>query len=93
MLPSFYPDRLSFARILCLSWWGDAMKKFLFALLSAVRVTTSAAWRSRTRVMFPCDNGITQREDRSPDEAKGLRLNHRRFTPHLDFRQGHCQVI
>lgn len=69
------------------------MKKSLFALLHAMRVTNFAAWCNRRRTIFLCYHGVTKRPTRSPDDPKGLHVNHLRFAGHLDFLSRHYRVI
>ncbi len=69
------------------------MKKFLFAFLHAIRLTTLAAWWYRKRVVFLCYHGVTKRPSRSPDDAQALHVNHLRFAAHLDYLQRHYRVI
>jgi peptidoglycan/xylan/chitin deacetylase (PgdA/CDA1 family) len=69
------------------------MKKFLFAFLHAVGVTSIAAWWNRKRVVFLCYHGVTKRPDRSPDDPKALHVNELRFAAHLDYLQRRYRVI
>ncbi len=69
------------------------MKKFLFALLHAARVTQLSAWCYRKRVIFLCYHGVTQRPTRSPEDPKGLHVNARRFAKQLHFLCGRYRVI
>ena len=69
------------------------MKKSLFALLHATRVTRFAAWWNRRRAIFLCYHGVTERPSRSPEDTKGLHVNHRRFVAQLDFLERRYHVI
>ncbi len=69
------------------------MKKFIFALLYATRVTQLSAWWYRKRVIFLCYHGVTQRPTRSPEDPKGLHVNARRFEKHLDFLRKRYRVL
>lgn len=69
------------------------MKKFLFAFLHALRLTSLAAWWYRKRVVFLCYHGVTKRPSRSPDDPQALHVNHLRFAAHLDYLQRHYRVI
>ena len=69
------------------------MKKFLFALLHAVGLTTFVAWWYRKRVVFLCYHGVTKRPTPSPEDPGGLHVNAHRFAMHLDFLQRHYHVI
>ncbi len=69
------------------------MKKFLFALLHSVGLTTFVAWWYRKRVVFLCYHGVTRRPTRSPEDPKGLHVNAHRFAMHLDFLQRHYRII
>jgi peptidoglycan/xylan/chitin deacetylase (PgdA/CDA1 family) len=69
------------------------MKKSLFALLHATRVTRFAAWWNRRRVVFLCYHGVTERPARSPEDPKGLHVNHHRFAAQLDFLSRRYHVI
>src|SRR5215472_13090149 len=69
------------------------MKKFLFALLHATRVTSFAAWCNRKRTVFLCYHGVTKRPTRSREDPKGLHVNHRRFAAHLDSLNRRYHVI
>jgi len=69
------------------------MKRFIFALLHATRVTSFCTWWYRKRVIFLCYHGVTNSPTRSPTDPKGLHVNARRFSEHLDFLQRHYQVV
>ncbi len=69
------------------------MKTFLFALLHAARVTSFTAWWNRKRIIFLCYHGVTKRPTRSPDDPRGLHVNHLRFAAHLDYLQHRYHVI
>ena len=68
------------------------MKKILFAILYCLRVTKFAAWWHRKRVVFLCYHGVTK-QDRSPEDPKGLHVNHLRFAAQLDFLQRHYNIV
>jgi len=69
------------------------MKKSLFALLYGLGVTKFAAWWNRKRVVFLCYHGVTERQGRSPEDPKGLHVNHLRFAAQLAFLQRHYNVV
>jgi peptidoglycan/xylan/chitin deacetylase (PgdA/CDA1 family) len=69
------------------------MKKALFSLLYVVGLTSFAMWWHRKRVVFLCYHGVTKRPTRSPDDPKGLHVNHLRFRQHLQFLRLHYRVI
>src|SRR5258708_39833856 len=69
------------------------MKKHLFALFHALGVTSFASWYHRKRVVFLCYHGVTKRPARSSADPKGLHVNYRRFSAHLDFLQRHYKII
>lgn len=69
------------------------MKKFVFALLHGLGLTTFVAWWYRRRVVFLCYHGVTKRPTRSSADPKGLHVNADRFAMHLDFVQRHYRVI
>lgn len=69
------------------------MKKALFTLLYVTGVTRLAAWCYRKRVVFLCYHGVTGLPARSPNDPKGLHVNHLRFRQHLEFLRSHYHVI
>jgi peptidoglycan/xylan/chitin deacetylase (PgdA/CDA1 family) len=69
------------------------MKKAFFVFLYITGLTTFARWYYRKRVVFLCYHGVTKRTTRSPDDPKGLHVNHLRFKQHLEFLRSHYQVI
>jgi peptidoglycan/xylan/chitin deacetylase (PgdA/CDA1 family) len=69
------------------------MKKAFFVLLYISGLTTFARWYYRKRVVFLCYHGVTKRPARSPDDPKGLHVNHLRFKQHLEFLRSHYHVV
>lgn len=69
------------------------MKKILFSLLYFADITRFAAWWHRERVVFLCYHGVTKHPTRSPNDPKGLHVNHLRFKKHLQFLESHYRVI
>ncbi|HYE65970.1 MAG TPA: polysaccharide deacetylase family protein [Pyrinomonadaceae bacterium] len=69
------------------------MKKVIFTLLHAARVTRFAAWWNRRRVMILCYHGVTGRPHRSPQDPDGLHIRHDRFDAQLDHLQRLYHII
>lgn len=72
---------------------GDRMKKRVFALLYAIGATRLVAWWNRKQVMILCYHGVTEREERDPQDLGGLHVCQQRFAAQLDYLQRRYHVI
>ena len=68
------------------------MKKYLFAFLHAVGLTTFVAWWHRRRTVFLCYHSITKCRHAIPDEFK-LHTPVELFASHLDYLQQNYRII
>ncbi|MDQ1729375.1 MAG: hypothetical protein QOD33_1500 [Pyrinomonadaceae bacterium] len=69
------------------------IKRLLFALLLATRLTRFVAWLNRKQVTILCYHSVTERQEATPNDPHKLHLPVETFRQHLDFLQAHYQII
>ena len=69
------------------------MKKRLFSLCHKLYLTRLAAWWNRRRVIILCYHGVTERQERHPDDASGLHIRAQRFEAQLNYLRRHYNVV
>lgn len=70
-----------------------AVKRLVFAVLYALRLTRLAARCNRRNVTILCYHGVTERETRDPRDPFGLHVRRNRFVSQLEHLRRHYRVI
>ncbi len=69
------------------------MKKRLFALLFATRITRLIAWLNRKKVTILCYHSVTKQQESNPNDPHKLHLRIESFLEQLDYLQAYNRII